>query len=179
MSIEKNIEEMIKRSVDCHIASKGKECFTCKHGRCKSDGKGGFTVYCKHSKNTRETNYKYATECLGESLNRYKHWEPDECLGESLNRYKHWEPDCDMEEIKMEEIKIGDIYKHNGFDICVAVISCRLRKLDERIQIDLISDDGSAIYTTDDYISKNYHKVGHIEKFAEALKELQEMAENI
>ena len=79
----------------------------------------------------------------------------------------------------MEEIKIGDIYKHNGFDICVAVISCRLRNLDERIQIDLISDDGSAIYTTDDYISKNYHKIGHIEKFAEALKELQEMAENI
>lgn len=139
------------------------DCFTCKHGRCKSDGKGGFTVYCKHSKNTRETNYKYATECLGESL----------------NRYKHWEPDCDMEEIKMEEIKIGDIYKRNGFDICVAVISCRLRKLDERIQIDLISDDGSAIYTTDDYISKNYHKVGHIEKFAEALKKLQEMAENV
>ena len=177
MDIEKNIEEMIKRSLakaplqsftepkedDCYIDSKGKECFTCKHGRCKSDGSGGFTVYCKHPKNTRETNYKYATEC----------W------GESLNRYKHWEPDCDMEEIKMEEIKIGDIYKRNGFDICVAVISCRLRELDERIQIDLISDDGSAIYTTDDYISKNYHKVGHIEKFAEALKELQETAENI
>ena len=78
-----------------------------------------------------------------------------------------------------EEIKIGDIYKRNGFDICVAVISCRLRKLDERIQIDFISDDGSAIYTTADYISKNYHKVGHIEKFAEALKELQEMAERV
>lgn len=175
MSIEKNIEEMIRRSkaalqpftepkeVDCYIASKGKECFTCKHGRCKSDEKGGFEVYCKHPQNTRETNYKYATECRGNSV----------------NRYTHWEPDCDMEEIKMEEIKIGDIYKRNGFDICVAVISCRLRKLDERIQIDLISDDGSAIYTTDDYISKNYHKVGHIEKFAEALKELQEMAENI
>ena len=94
MGIEKNIEEMIKRSKatlqpftkpkedDCYIDSKGKECFTCKHGRCKSDGKGGFAVYCKHPKNTRETNYKYATECLGESL----------------NRYKHWEPDCDMEE---------------------------------------------------------------------------------
>ena len=177
MGIEKNIEEMIRRSLaeaplqsftepkedDCYIASKEKGCATCKYGRNISDGKGGFTVYCKHPKNTRETNYKYATECLGESL----------------NRYKHWEPDCDMEEIKMEEIKIGDIYKRNGFDICVAVISCRLRKLDERIQIDLISDDGSAIYTTDDYISKNYHKIGHIEKFAEALKELQGMAENV
>lgn len=77
---EKNIEEMIKRSVDCHIASKGKECFTCKHGRCKSDGNGGFTVYCGHPKNTRETNYKYAAECWGR------------------NEYKYWEPDCDMEE---------------------------------------------------------------------------------
>lgn len=138
------------------------DCFTCKHGRCKSDGKGGFTVYCKHSKNTRETNYKYATECLGESL----------------NRYKHWEPDCDMEDCDMEEIKIGDIYKRNGFDICVAVISCRLRHLDDKIQIDLISDDGSAIYTTDDYISKNYHKIGHIDKFAESLKELEEIAKS-
>ena len=139
--------------------SKEKSCATCKYGRFKSDGKGGFTVYCNHPQNTRETNYKYAAECWGR------------------NEYKYWEPDCDMEEIKMEEIKIGDIYKHNGFDICVAVISCRLRNLDERIQIDLISDDGSAIYTTDDYISKNYHKIGHIEKFAEALKELQETAE--
>ena len=86
MGIEKNIEEMIRRSLakaplqsftepkedDCYIDSKGKECFTCKHGRCKSDGKGGFTVYCNHPKNTRETNYKYATECRG---NRYTHWE--------------------------------------------------------------------------------------------------------
>ena len=31
----------------------------------------------------------------------------------------------------MEEIKIGDIYKCNGFDICVVVISCRLRELDQ------------------------------------------------
>lgn len=99
MSIEKNIEEMIRRSlaeaplqsftepkeVDCYIASKEKGCFTCKHGRCKSDGKGGFTVYCNHSKNTRETNYKYATECLGESLNRYKYWEPD-CDTEETNQ---------------------------------------------------------------------------------------------
>ena len=51
------------------------DCFTCKHGRCKSDGKGGFTVYCKHPKNTRETNYKYATECRDNSVNRYSHWE--------------------------------------------------------------------------------------------------------
>lgn len=78
-----------------------------------------------------------------------------------------------------EEIKTGDIYKRNGFDICVVVISCRLRKLDGRIQIDLISDDGSAIYTTADYISKNYHKIGHIEKFAEGLKELKKMAERV
>ena len=59
-----------------------KDCFTCKHRKLISDGKGGFEVYCKHYQNTRETNYKYATECLGDSMNSYK------C----------WEPDCDMEE---------------------------------------------------------------------------------
>ena len=59
-----------------------KGCFTCKHRKLISDGKGGFEVYCKHYQNTRETNYKYATECLGDSMNSYK------C----------WEPDCDMEE---------------------------------------------------------------------------------
>ncbi len=172
MGIEKNIEEMIRRSLakaplQSFTELNEADCFTCKYGRFKYDGIG-FVICCNHPQNTCETNYKYATECRDNSVNRYTHWEPD-CDME----------DCDMEEIKMEEIKIGDIYKRNGFDICVAVISCRLRELDERIQIDLISDDGSAIYTTDDYISKNYHKVGHIEKFAEALKELQEMAENI
>lgn len=78
----------------------------------------------------------------------------------------------------MDEIKVGDVFKHNGFNIFVVVAGCRLRHLDDKIQIDLISDDGSAIYTTDDYISKNYHKIGHIGKFAEALKELEEMAKN-
>lgn len=72
MGIEKNIEEMIRRS-------KEKSCATCKHGRWKSDGVGGIAVYCIHPQNTHETNYKYVTECRG-------------------NRYTHWEPDCDMEE---------------------------------------------------------------------------------
>ena len=40
MSIEKNIEEMIRRS-------KEKSCATCKHGRCKSAG-DSIAVYCKH-----------------------------------------------------------------------------------------------------------------------------------
>ena len=87
MGIEKNIEEMIRRSlakaplqsftepkeVDCYIASKEKDCFTCKYGRCKSDGSGGFVAYCKHPQNTHETNYKYATEC---ARNEHKYWEP-------------------------------------------------------------------------------------------------------
>ena len=60
----------------------GKRCATCKHGRIEHDGSGGFYVHCKHPQNTRETNYKYATECRGDSL----------------NEYTHWEPDCDMEE---------------------------------------------------------------------------------
>ena len=63
-----------------------KSCFTCKYGRGKSDGLGGFEVYCKHPQNTRQTHYKYAAECLGNSV----------------NRYTHWEPDCDMEETNQE-----------------------------------------------------------------------------
>lgn len=60
----------------------GKMCATCKHRRIEHDGLGGFYVHCKHPQNTRETNYKYAAECRGDSL----------------NEYTHWEPDCDMEE---------------------------------------------------------------------------------
>lgn len=93
--IEKNVEELRRslakaplqsftepKEVDCYIAPKEKSCFTCKYGRVKSDGLGGFEVYCKHPQNTREANYKYAAECRGDSL----------------NEYTHWEPDCDMEE---------------------------------------------------------------------------------
>ena len=54
----------------------GKRCATCKHGRIEHDWMGGFYVHCNHPQNTRETNYKYATECRGDSLNEYTHWEP-------------------------------------------------------------------------------------------------------
>lgn len=73
------------KEVDCYIASKEKGCATCKHGGIKSDGSGGFVPYCKHPQNTHETNYKYATECLGESLNRYTHWEP-KCDSDETNQ---------------------------------------------------------------------------------------------
>lgn len=78
----------------------------------------------------------------------------------------------------MDEIKVGDVFKHNDFNIFVVVAGCRLRHLDDKIQIDLISDDGSAIYTEADSFAVRYSKIGHIGKFTEALKELEEMARN-
>ena len=54
-----------------------KNCLTCKHGRSVPDEIGGLITYCKHPQNTLETNYKYATECRGNSVNRYTHWELD------------------------------------------------------------------------------------------------------
>lgn len=62
--------------------SEFKRCLNCKHVIRIYDGNGGFYIRCKHPQNTRETNYKYATECRGDNL----------------NEYTHWEPDCDMEE---------------------------------------------------------------------------------
>ena len=67
MSIEKNIEEMIRRSEE-------KNCSTCKHRKITDDDLGGSALYCGHPKNTRETNYKYAAECW--EGNEYKYWEP-------------------------------------------------------------------------------------------------------
>ena len=67
MPIEKNIEEMIRRS-------KEKNCSTCKHHKITDEDLGGSALYCGHPKNTRETNYKYAAECWGG--NEYKYWEP-------------------------------------------------------------------------------------------------------
>lgn len=82
-----DIQRMLEESVSSLSQQIEKGCFTCKHGRCISDGIGGFEVYCKHPQNTSETNYKYATECRKNSVNRYTHWEPDCDMG-----------DCDMEE---------------------------------------------------------------------------------
>lgn len=78
----------------------------------------------------------------------------------------------------MDDIKVGDVFKHNDFSIFVVVVGCRLRHLDDKIQIDFISDDGSAIYTEAGSFAVRYSKIGHIDKFAEALKELEEMAKN-
>lgn len=66
MSIEKNIEEMIRRS-------KEKNCSTCKHCKVTDDDLGGGALYCNHPQNTHETNYQYATEC---ARNEHKYWEP-------------------------------------------------------------------------------------------------------
>lgn len=99
VDFQKMIEDMIRsykvplqsftepKKVDCYIAPEEKGCGTCKYGKGESDGLGGFAFYCKHPQNTRETHYKYAAEC----------W------GNSVNRYTHWEPDCDMEDCDMEE----------------------------------------------------------------------------
>lgn len=82
-SVNKTVREALSKEIKpFNMHETERDCSTCKHRKVTGDDSGGWTVHCGHPKNTRETNYKYATECRGESL----------------NRYKHWEPDCDMEE---------------------------------------------------------------------------------
>lgn len=54
-------------------ASTKRDCSTCKYHKVTDEDLGGGALYCKHPKNTRETNYKYATECV---RNEHKYWEP-------------------------------------------------------------------------------------------------------
>lgn len=54
----------------------------------------------------------------------------------------------------MAEIKVGDVFKHNKAKRYCAVI------------------------VSTDFFLREYHKIGHIDKFAEALKELEEIAKN-
>lgn len=79
----KTVREALSKGIKpFNMQETERDCSTCKRRKVKYDDLGGKKIYCNHPQNTHETNYKYATECLGESL----------------NRYKHWEPDCDMEE---------------------------------------------------------------------------------
>lgn len=73
-ALSKELKPFNMQEYERYTASTKRNCSTCKHGKVRSDDSGGWTVYCDHPKNTRETNYKYAAECWGR--NEYKYWEP-------------------------------------------------------------------------------------------------------
>lgn len=80
----------------------------------------------------------------------------------------------------MDEIKVGDVSDANkkGDAYCskrVFAILC----IYSWSNCYIMFSDGEVMRNSIVYINAHYHKIGHIEKFAEALKELQETAENI
>lgn len=77
-----------------------------------------------------------------------------------------------------EAITVGDVYTSNGDEnpyMKTIVVLYYTSFGDCYIQ----STSGEVVLVNIKYLRHYYHKIGHIEKFAEALKELQEMAENI
>lgn len=76
-----------------------------------------------------------------------------------------------------EAITVGDVYKHNEYDdMCVLLGYWTGMAYG---QLSVVYDNGESQTFNPEIFFRNWHKIGHIEKFAEALKELQEMAENI
>lgn len=73
-----------------------------------------------------------------------------------------------------EAITVGDVYKSKCGTAIVTYAKCTIINT----VICLMYTDGSTTDVGYEFFLKNYHKVGHIEKFAEALKELQEMAKS-
>ena len=74
-ALSKELKLFNTQEYERYTASTERDCSTCKHSKVIGDDSGGWTVYCGHPKNTRETNYKYAAECWGN--NEYKYWEPN------------------------------------------------------------------------------------------------------
>lgn len=74
-ALSKELKPFNTQEYERYTASTERKCSTCKHCKVVGDDLGGMALYCGHPKNTRETNYKYATECWGN--HEYKHWEPN------------------------------------------------------------------------------------------------------
>lgn len=74
-----------------------------------------------------------------------------------------------------EAITVGDVYKSKCGTAIVTYAKCTIINT----VICLMYTDGSTTDVGYEFFLKNYHKVGHIEKFSEALKELQEMADYV
>lgn len=72
--LEDGLEALSKELKPFNMQETERDCSTCKHHKVTNDDLGGRALYyCKHPKNTRETKYKYATEC---ARNEHKYWEP-------------------------------------------------------------------------------------------------------
>lgn len=75
-----------------------------------------------------------------------------------------------------EAITVGDVYRADEW---LAVVISKDSNFDVNGQMNILFSDGDISTSDESFFLEKFHKVGHIEKFAEALKELQEMAENI
>ncbi|MBQ9657273.1 MAG: hypothetical protein IJV31_00720 [Clostridia bacterium] len=77
-----------------------------------------------------------------------------------------------------EAITVGDVYTSNedkNHYMKTIIVLYYTSFGDCYIQ----STDGEVVRVTIKYLRHYYHKIGHIDKFAEALKELQKMAGNV
>ena len=75
-----------------------------------------------------------------------------------------------------EAIKVGDVYRVNEW---LAVVISIDPNFDVNGKMNVLFSDGDISTSDESFFLKKFRKVGHIEKFAEALKELQKMAERV
>lgn len=73
-----------------------------------------------------------------------------------------------------EEITVGDVYRCNEW---LAVVISKDPNFDVNGRMNILFSDGDITPYDADPFLEGFCKVGHIKKFAEALKELQETAE--
>ena len=76
----------------------------------------------------------------------------------------------------MDDIKVGDVFKHNEYnDVCVLLGYWTGLAYS---QVCVAYVNGETQTFNHEIFFGNWHKIGHIGKFAEALKELEEMAKS-
>ena len=75
-----------------------------------------------------------------------------------------------------EAIKVGDVYRVNEW---LAVVISIDPNFDVNGKMSILFSDGDVSPSDKGSFLEEFRKIGHIEKFAEALKELQETAENV
>ena len=75
-----------------------------------------------------------------------------------------------------EAITVGDVYRANEW---LAVVISKDPNFDVNGKMNILFSDGDVSPSDKGSFLEEFRKIGHIEKFAEALKELQEMAKNI
>ena len=78
-----------------------------------------------------------------------------------------------------EVITVGDVYRfENGKWLAVIISKDSNFDLNGRFNI-LFPDGDISTRDKNGFFFTKFHKIGHIEKFAEALEELQKMAKNV